>query len=81
MHSMQIYHFDIKPANILIASVPRQPAILTDMGSCIHAAQLSPKEKIRVHFTWTYAHPDLTNISHDPGSISGGGLRALRRHR
>jgi HD superfamily phosphohydrolase len=76
MHSMRIYHFDVKPANILISAAQSRPAVLTDMGSCIHAEQLAPHHKLRVHFTWTYAHPDLTNMIHDPASISGFGLRA-----
>jgi HD superfamily phosphohydrolase len=76
MHSIGIYHFDVKPANILISSAQPQPAVLTDMGACIHLDKMSAKQKVRVHFTWTYAHPDLTNMLHDPGSISGGGLRA-----
>ena len=36
----------------------------------------TPAAAVRVHFTWTYAHPSLTNIINDPGSISGGGLKA-----
>ena len=75
MHAQRIYHFDIKPANIMISEASHQ-AVLTDMGSCIHAESLTTAEQIRVHFTWTYAHPDLTTIISNPQSISGGGLKA-----
>lgn len=77
MHRMRIYHLDIKPANIIISGPGGQSAILTDMGSCVHAEELQGKtRKIRVHFTWTYAHPDLTTMINDPRGITGGGLRA-----
>lgn len=32
-----------------------------------------------MHFTWTYAHPDLTTIISHPQSISGGGLKVSAR--
>ncbi|NJL71885.1 MAG: protein kinase [Candidatus Competibacteraceae bacterium] len=74
MHDCGIYHFDIKPANILVSST--QQAILTDMGACIHLSDFKQLERVRVHFTWTYAHPDLTDIVSDPAGVSGGGLKA-----
>jgi len=77
MHSLKIFHLDIKPANILISK--EQVATLTDLGSCIHATDLEGKKDVRIHFTWTYAHPDLTSIINDPASISGGGLKASAR--
>jgi serine/threonine protein kinase len=75
MHSMQMFHFDLKPANILVSKASKI-AMLTDMGSCVHARRLAPGEKMRVHFTWTYAHPELQDTIHNPASISGGGLKA-----
>jgi HD superfamily phosphohydrolase len=75
MHEKGIYHFDLKPANILISQTTRT-AVLTDMGSCVDIREHKPGEDIRVHFTWTYAHPTLQEIIHNPGSISGGGLKA-----
>jgi HD superfamily phosphohydrolase len=75
MHSLKIFHFDIKPANILISGITHQ-ALLTDMGSCVHTDQFTTVGKIRVRYTWTYAHPDLTDIVSDPNSISGEGLKA-----
>ena len=75
MHSMKLYHFDIKPANVLISKV-NKIATLTDMGSCIDAGKHSPGAELRVNFTWTYAHPDLREIIHNPSGISGGGLKA-----
>jgi len=75
MHEHRIYHFDIKPANILIAKKGAKP-ILTDMGACIHAKDLDTDSRHRVHFTWTYAHPDLQSLTSDPEGISGGGLKA-----
>jgi HD superfamily phosphohydrolase len=74
MHELHIYHFDVKPANILV-SEKSQGVMLTDMGSCIHADVIK-QDKLRVHFTWTYAHPLLTTIVSHPQSISGGGLKA-----
>ena len=74
MHNQGIYHFDIKPANILINK--RRNAILTDLGACVHETDIKIQEKVRVHFTWTYAHPDLTDMIHQPASISGRGLKA-----
>ena len=75
MHSLSIYHFDIKPANILIPGKGEKKAMLTDMGSCIHSGQSVPDNTLRVHFTWTYAHPDLRDLLHDLTGISGGGLK------
>ena len=79
MHAAGFFHLDIKPANILISSERR--AILTDMGSSVHSDQLAGDSDLRVHFTWTYAHPDLTSIVSDPASISGGGLKSSARPR
>ena len=59
-----------------ILDVLLKEAILTDLGSCIHKKLVEHKKTIRVHFTWTYAHPDLTSIISDPAGISGGGLKA-----
>lgn len=74
MHSEGIFHFDVKPANVLISA--KRVAVLTDLGSCIHSDEIQKAEKVRVNFTWTYAHPDLTSMIHKPESISGGGLKA-----
>lgn len=75
MHQQGYYHLDIKPANILMQGTGKQVhPILTDMGSCMRKSDAQNK---RVHFTWAYAHPDLTDISTgNPGSIEGGALRA-----
>ena len=75
MHRQGYYHLDIKPANILMQGTGKQVhPIITDMGSCM---KKSDAQKKRVHFTWAYAHPDLTDISTgSPGSIEGGALRA-----
>lgn len=81
MHNLKngngIYHFDIKPANILIArhgtgSGIKYNAILTDMGSCIHRELIEGQKEIRVHFTWPYAHKELRDLLHDPMHITGG---------
>ncbi|HST21230.1 MAG TPA: protein kinase [Blastocatellia bacterium] len=77
MHNLRIFHLDIKPANILISK--ENLATLTDLGSCIHASDVEGKKDVRIHFTWTYAHPALTSIINDPASISGGGLKASAR--
>lgn len=75
MHRQGYYHLDIKPANILMQGTGKQVhPIITDMGSCM---KKSDAQKKRIHFTWAYAHPDLTDISTgNPGSIEGGALRA-----
>lgn len=83
LHEHDIIHFDVKPANILIGesrsekpgSKKEYSAILTDLGSCVHLAELSAGTHIRVNFTWTYAHPGLTTLTSKPSHISGGGLR------
>ncbi len=75
MHQQGYYHLDIKPANILMQGTGKQVhPIITDMGSCM---KKTDAQKKRIHFTWAYAHPDLTDISTgNPGSIEGGALRA-----
>jgi HD superfamily phosphohydrolase len=77
-----IYHFDIKPANILISkskiisptvsSIPIYNAILTDMGSCIHGELIRGQNEIRVHFSWPYAHTKLRDLVNNPEHITGG---------
>lgn len=74
MHNEGIYHFDIKPANVLISA--KRTAVLTDLGACVHSDEIKGGENVRVQFTWTYAHPDLTTMINKPESISGGGLKA-----
>lgn len=74
MHGEGVFHFDVKPANVLISA--KQVAILTDLGACVHSADLQSNTPVRVNFTWTYAHPHLTTMIHQPASISGGGLKA-----
>jgi HD superfamily phosphohydrolase len=75
MHEKKFFHMDIKPANILLhGSGSNIIPIITDLGSCIN---LNKEEKTkRAHFTWAYAHPELTDIASQPGSIEGGGLKA-----
>lgn len=87
MHDQKLFHCDLKPANILIESRPsirgRQPAsyhaILTDLGSCVHPDDADENGRIKIQFTWTYAHPKLQDMSSDPKGISGGGLKASAR--
>lgn len=73
MHEQAVFHFDVKPANILMSE--HQRVVLTDMGSCVHASDIPAGTSFRVHFTWTYAHPDLQDLIRDQRSISGGGLK------
>lgn len=77
MHELKIFHFDVKPANILISS--SNQAVLTDLGACVHAEDLGSGKEIRAQFTWTYAHNNLTSLINDPASISGGGLKATAK--
>ena len=77
MHELNMFHFDVKPANILIASHSSdKKAHLTDLGSCIDIEDFNKKIYRRVHFKWTYAHQDLTDLVNNPASITGGGLKA-----
>lgn len=87
MHEQKLFHCDLKPANILIESrpsnranhPPSRHAILTDLGSCVHPDDADADGHIKIQFTWTYAHPQLTDLSSDPRGISGGGLKASAR--
>ena len=79
MHALQLYHCDIKPANFLINSDHR--GILTDLGACVHPDDVDKNGDLRVQFTWTYAHPELTSLISDPRGISGGGLKASAKVR
>lgn len=87
MHEQNLFHCDLKPANILVESLPRNDknhlmsrhAILTDLGSCVHPDDADKDGHIKIHFTWTYAHPKLRDMSSDPRGISGGGLKASAR--
>ncbi len=74
MHSQNLFHCDIKPANILMAG--NRHAMLTDLGACVHPDDFDELGRLRVQFTWTYAHPALTSLVSDPTGISGGGLKA-----
>lgn len=73
MHKMNVFHFDVKPANILLGKVGKtRVAVLTDLGSCIDRDDLEPGSQVRVNFTWTYAHPSLQNLLSSPRNITGG---------
>lgn len=74
MHKQNLFHCDIKPANILIDNTKR--AILTDLGACTDPREADTKGNVRIQFTWTYAHPELTDLVSDPKGITGGGLKA-----
>ena len=76
MHAKNLFHCDVKSANILVSPSPWR-AILTDLGSCVSLRedQLKTGVQLRIHFTWTYAHPNLRNLEKDVREISGGGLR------
>jgi HD superfamily phosphohydrolase/serine/threonine protein kinase len=76
MHGRSLFHCDVKPANILIGAAPWR-AILTDLGSCVSLRhdRRNDEAQLRIHFTWTYAHPNLRNLEKDVREISGGGLR------
>lgn len=76
MHDRLLFHCDVKPANILVSASPWK-AILTDLGSCVSLRheQRKAESELRIHFTWTYAHPNLRSMEKDVREISGGGLR------
>jgi HD superfamily phosphohydrolase len=74
MHSVGYYHMDVKPANILLSK--NHSSMLTDLGACVFRDDIDESDKSRVQFTWTYAHPDLTTMTNNPGEISGGGLKS-----
>lgn len=73
MHERQLFHCDVKSANILIGS--NQQAILTDLGSSVSLIGRDLKSPFRINFTWTYAHPELHELARDVRGISGGGLK------
>jgi len=75
MHEKGFYHMDIKPANILMDKVEKNIyiPIIADMGSCINIKHL---KQPRGHFTWAYAHIELTDIANRPDSLHRHGLRA-----
>ena len=73
MHEKELFHCDVKPANILIGS--NQQAILTDLGSSVSLVGRDLKAPFRINFTWTYAHPELHELGRDVQGISGGGLK------
>ncbi|MFY9825699.1 MAG: protein kinase [Thermoanaerobaculia bacterium] len=74
MHGRKFFHCDVKPANLLVAR--SQQVILTDLGASVHEDDSDVDGKLRIQFTWTYAHPQLTDLVSDPKGVSGGGLKA-----
>lgn len=70
LHSMDIVHCDIKPANILIA--PGRPPLVTDFGYSKHLLR-TPNDlgTTDVTFTKEFAHPELIEaikVSTDPNA-------------
>ena len=59
MHEKDIYHFDLKPSNILVTTKEDKTttAILADMGSCIHKSK--DNRTLKLSATEAYAHPDV----------------------
>jgi serine/threonine protein kinase len=58
MHTTsKIYHFDIKPSNILVDA--NGTPFITDLGFARDTNQYSQEEEIEIGFTWKYAHPTL----------------------
>jgi serine/threonine protein kinase len=74
MHARRFFHCDVKPANLLVSKA--QHTVLTDLGAAVHEEDSDDDGKLRIQFTWTYAHPQLTDLVSDPKGISGGGLKA-----
>ncbi len=75
MHHNGVYHFDVKPANILVSKT-KKDVFLTDLGACVITDELDLSIRHRVYFTWTYAHSELVDLVHDIRGISGGGLHS-----
>jgi len=55
LHKKNIIHFDIKPSNILISA--NEKPLLSDLGFA--KMKKDNDEKVRVGFSFPYAHPDL----------------------
>ena len=57
----KMYHFDVKPANILVSHSRDSPpkAWLIDLGLAKEASLAAESEDIKVGFTLVYAHPIL----------------------
>lgn len=75
LHSYQIVHFDVKPANILVNK--DGTALLADLGFAKHKDS-AMREDTTIGFTEFYAHPELSHratISY--GDKSGKRMRKL----
>lgn len=58
----RLLHFDVKPANIMIASSHgKRKAYVIDLGLAQDLQKCEGKTDIRVGFTWKYAHEALTS--------------------
>lgn len=56
-----LYHFDIKPGNLLIqSSTNHLKAFVIDLGLARDMAKHKSGETLEVGFTYRYAHPELT---------------------
>ncbi|MCC6609175.1 MAG: protein kinase [Burkholderiales bacterium] len=76
MHAASLFHFDVKPDNLLISSTGHP--FVTDLGFARDSTRYRPDEVVHVGFTWKYAHPGLTD-PHAGARISQTPAKAKNR--
>jgi serine/threonine protein kinase len=61
MHDQGLFHFDLKPENLLVSGATQRPYV-TDLGFARDVRRYQPDQEVEVRFTAPYAHPSLTDL-------------------